>query len=320
MSAESYKTRYFNKIQYDEVLGALCKTSTKIEKIKAEYEYYYALPDDIREFFVMPYNYIENDGSASYYIEKLDIEDAAKQYVSNTKSRDWYDKLMEHVDRFLSVAPIQELTAKSMVEEAYDLVVRKSAMRVGLLEQEQGWLSSPYRAELEALGITPKSLVARLEKAFNFFIKDRSTHRKTLSHGDLCFSNILWSEEQDIFRLIDPKGIESLYLDEYYDIAKLCHSITGNYDDIVYENYELDYENKTVKITRQEDEYYWDTFRQWTIDRGFSFELVRVYETSIFISMLVNHLDDDKRVAAFMLNASRHLETLSCGIESVDED
>lgn len=320
MDNELYKTRYFNKIHYDDAKGALCKTSTKVEKIRAEYEYYYALPEDIKEMFVMPYNYTETADSASYYIEKLDLEDAAKQYVSNEMSRESYDKLMEHVDQFLSLSPAEKIPAKAMVEEAYDLVVRKSAMRVELLEQDQRWMSSPYRSELEELGITPKSLVARLEKAFTFFINDRTTYKRVLAHGDLCLSNILWSDERDVFKLIDPKGIESLYLDEYYDIAKLCHSITGNYDDIVYENYELDYVNKTVKITRQEDEYYWDTFRQWTIDKGLSFELVRVYETSIFISMLVNHLDDDKRVAAFMLNASRHLETLSCGITSVEGD
>lgn len=318
MDNELYKTRYFNKIHYDDAMGALCKTSTKVEKIRAEYDYYYALPEAIQEMFVMPYSYSESDGSASYYIEKLDLEDAAKQYVSNEKSHEWYDNLMSHVDKFLAIAPSEKLTAKAMTEEAYDLVVRKSSMRVGLLEQDPRWISSAYRTELEELGITPKSLVQRLEKAFTFFIQDRTSYKKVLSHGDLCLSNILWSEEKNVFKLIDPKGIESLYLDEYYDIAKLCHSITGNYDDIVYGNYELDYVNKTIKITRQEDEYYWDAFRQWTIDKGLSFELVRVYETSIFISMLVNHLDDDKRVAAFMLNASRHLETLSCGIDSIE--
>ena len=317
MNDETYKTRYFNKINYDKDFDSLIKSSTKVDKIKAEYDYYYKLPDTIKPYFVRPYNYSINNGVAQYCVEKVDAQDAAKQFISNTKSHGWYDLLMERVTRFLNEAPSSAISSGAMAVEARELVIGKSIKRAELLESDPRWLSSKYRLDLENLGITTKSLINRLDKAFTYFYQDRSTVNRTLSHGDLCLSNILWDESSNIFKLIDPKGIESMYLDEYYDIAKLCHSIVGNYDDIVYENYELDYENKKLKITRSEDEYYWNTFRQWVIGRDLSFELVRVYEVSIFISMLINHLDDDKRVAAFMLNANWHLESLGFGINSI---
>ena len=65
----------------------------------------------------------------------------------------------------------------------------------------------------------------------------KQTFNKIISHGDLCMSNILWSDEMNIIKFIDPKGSEYMMLDEYYDIAKLSHSIVGNYDQIIYENY-----------------------------------------------------------------------------------
>ena len=86
MNDKAYKTRYFNKINYDKSLNALRKSSNRVEKIKAEYEYYYALPENIKEYFVKPYDYSVSDGVAQYCIEKLDIEDAAKQFISNNTS------------------------------------------------------------------------------------------------------------------------------------------------------------------------------------------------------------------------------------------
>jgi hypothetical protein len=49
---EEYKTRYFNKIEYVEDKNLLKKSSTNIEKIKAEYDYYYNLPVNIQKYFV----------------------------------------------------------------------------------------------------------------------------------------------------------------------------------------------------------------------------------------------------------------------------
>ena len=54
-----------------------------------------------------------------------------------------------------------------------------------------------------------------------------------MSHGDLCFSNILYQRHANILRMIDPKGAkeeEDIWTDPWYDLAKLSHSICGRYD------------------------------------------------------------------------------------------
>lgn len=62
----------------------------------------------------------------------------------------------------------------------------------------------------------------------------------TFMHGDLCFSNILFDTRSTSVKLIDPRGlfggVSQLPLpfgDPAYDLAKLMHSFTGQYDLIV---------------------------------------------------------------------------------------
>lgn len=306
----TYKTRYFNYIHYVDNLHSLCKSSANVEKIKAEYDFYYALPEHLQRYFVQPYNYEEADGTAKYNLEKFFMEDAAKQFLSGLIDHESYDNLMSRIARFLGECTPIEASKEEVIEEGRRLVVEKSKTRLAQLEADPRWASSPHRELLRERGLTPESIVSRLEKAYDFFHIDRTTWVKKISHGDLCFSNILWSNETQTLKLIDPKGVESLYLDEYYDIAKLSHSIVGNYDDIVYGNYRINYVDFDLNITRREDEYYWDTFYEWVKNLGLSFELQRVYEASIFVSMVPNHAEDDSRVAAFLIRAHRILQTL----------
>lgn len=60
---------------------------------------------------------------------------------------------------------------------------------------------------------------------------------RSIMHGDLCFSNIMFDTRSDRIQLIDPRGIvrgsETIFGDLRYDIAKFGHSVLGRYDEIV---------------------------------------------------------------------------------------
>ena len=104
-----------------------------------------------------------------------------------------------------------------------------------------------------------------------------------IGHGDLCFSNILYSREANLLKLIDPKGAlneEDMYTDVYYDLAKLSHSICGCYD----------------------------LFKNYLEKNGFDYVRVRLYEASLFLSMLPYHMDQPGKVFGFLMNAIRILE------------
>ncbi len=64
----------------------------------------------------------------------------------------------------------------------------------------------------------------------------------SIVHGDLCFSNILFDIKTNILRLIDPRGEFGefdIYGDVRYDIAKLSHSVSGRYDFIINDLFQL---------------------------------------------------------------------------------
>ena len=50
-----FDARYFNALTGDEF--TVKKSSENKEKIRAEYEFYYLLPDEMKYWFVMPFGY-----------------------------------------------------------------------------------------------------------------------------------------------------------------------------------------------------------------------------------------------------------------------
>ena len=63
--------------------------------------------------------------------------------------------------------------------------------------------------------------------------RNKLTNVALISHGDPCFSNIIYDRKSNLIKFIDPRGANDkaeLYMHELYDIAKISHSILGNYD------------------------------------------------------------------------------------------
>jgi hypothetical protein len=130
-----------------------------------------------------------------------------------------------------------------------------------------------------------------------------------IGHGDLCFSNILYDNDCGILKLVDPKGAineKELWSDPYYDIAKLSHSICGHYDYINNGLFDIQLDDAMrlkVTIDSKNSDDFKNIFIKKLILHGFSYAVVRIFEASLFISMLPLHIDNAPRVLAFILNA-----------------
>ena len=116
-------------------------------------------------------------------------------------------------------------------------------------------------------------------------------------------------------KFIDPKGAlteEELWTNPYYDIAKLSHSVCGRYDffnnglyDIEIDkgfhcHLNIDFDNRRYK----------EIFREKIEANGFDYWSVRLYEVSLFLSMLPLHMDNPHKVLGFILNAREMLEEI----------
>ena len=118
-------------------------------------------------------------------------------------------------------------------------------------------------------------------------------------------------------RLIDPRGADEaddLWVDPYYDVAKLSHSILGNYDFINQGLYDLTLDESLTPMLNlyiaAPLEKMQASFEEYLLRHGFHLPLVRLYEASLFLSMVPLHIDVPSKALAFLINANGILEKL----------
>jgi len=135
-----------------------------------------------------------------------------------------------------------------------------------------------------------------------------------VTHGDYCFSNILFDPMFYIFRLVDPRGRfkdKSIYGDPRYDIAKLRHSVVGLYDFIVlgfYNIKQISANNFEFKIlASKEKAVLVDYFDSLTERFGFNTSEIKLIEGLLFLTMIPLHGDSLNRQKAFYLTAIKKL-------------
>lgn len=309
-----FEARFFNSLSGD--MYTVNKSSDKIDKIKAEYTFYSLLPEEMKPWFVMPYNYREDENKATYSMQRYNMTDLAIRYVHGAISVDECDKLLDMLFYFLKQRVQKQVTHEEYERVAHDLYVKKVLDRTEQLKITDGFtqLEDLIRTQTGYSGID-----AVVAEYIELYERIRAEHKfmdvHVVGHGDLCFSNILYSDEISLVKLIDPKGAMSeddIYTDPYYDMAKLSHSICGHYDFYNSDRYEimLDDELKAHLIVDADNRPYVELFKNKLSENGVDFKLIRIYEASLFLSMLPLHMDRPKKVFAFVLNAIAIIKSL----------
>ena len=292
------------------------KKSGKKNKIKAEYTFYSLLPDDMKQWFVRPFDYREDERYASYRMQRYSMTDLAIRYVHGSITLEEFKAILKHLFYFLSHRKSEEVTGMEYDAEAKRLYVSKVYERIGQLKE------GPQYEELAKLisALTPyRDIDEIVTRYVNLYDRIRSgiefEHIKCISHGDMCFSNILYSNPDSLLKMVDPKGAmstEELYMDPYYDVAKLSHSICGHYDFFNSDLYEITIDaNMRARVKVDADNRaYVALFKESLLEHGMDFVLIRLYETSLFLSMLPLHMDRPQKVFGFIMNALAIMDSL----------
>ena len=308
-----FDTRFFNSVSGDEYV--VKKTSKDKEKIKKEYDFYHLLPDSMKPWFVMPYDYEETQDSASYSMKRYHMADLALRFVHGAIDMKEFDKLMEILFCFLKNRSSKKISVQEYNKNADSLYLTKVRDRIALLKNHPG-----YDRLCRLSGKTGDeyidSLVLRYEKLYSQTADINGAEAESvIGHGDLCFSNILFEKNTELMMLIDPKGASSadeMWTDPCYDIAKLSHSICGRYD--FFNNglyrFDIDDDLESVLEIDFDNSGYVKIFRDCLEKNGISFRKIRIYEVSLFLSMLPLHMDYPKKVFAFMKNAEKIMDDL----------
>ena len=313
----NFDSRYFNSLKGNEY--TLVKSSNNKKKIKAEYDFYHLLPEDMKYWFVMPFDYKENADSASYTMERLHMTDLAIKWVHGSMEKNEFESLMDKYFYFFKCRHAKDCSAEDYQATADELYINKVNSRIADLKK------LPEYKRIEMLlsnnnDITIDGLLARY-----FALKEKIEKRNkypqqmVIGHGDPCFANTLYNKSTQTLKFIDPKGAsreEDLWTNPYYDIAKLSHSVCGKYDffnnglfDIrIAEDFSYDLE---IPFDNTE---YMKIFKEKVEENGFDYLTVRIYEASLFLSMLPLHIDNPHKVFGFILNVDRILKEIETDV------
>ncbi len=301
------EARFFNQIIGDNY--TFTKKSNDKIKMKKEYEYYHLIPDEMKKWFVMPYNFKESDKFASYTMERLIIPDFALQWIHNSINLEQFELFLDKIFAFIESRPKKVISKNDYKKRFDELYVNKVVERIEKLKNLQSYKKINFYVE-NGVGLT-------LDDLFNDYIVLKNkinelidSHIEVIGHGDLCFSNILYDKRSYTLKFIDTKGAlieEELWTDPYYDLAKLSHSIVGNYDFINNDLFLLEMDTSlkiNLSIRTDNLSKYRSVFYRKLEDHGYDMRIVRLCELSLFLSMLPLHIDNPRKVLAFILNAS----------------
>ena len=309
-----FDARFFNALSGDEY--TVVKSSDNVEKLRREYKYFTLLPPFMKQWYGTVFDYKEDGGRASYSIERYHMTDLALRYVHGAISEDEFRDICRVLFHFISIRKIRQVSDEEYDNNTRSLYLDKVDERI---EQLKGLKGYERIRDYIAIGTEYNDIdeiIADYKELYRKITEGRRFKKvMAVAHGDLCFSNILYNRDVSLLKLIDPKGAETedeLYMNPYYDIAKLSHSICGSYDYFNSDQYDISMdENMKLKLTVDSDnDRYVKIFYEYLTENGIDPRLIRLYETSLFLSMLPLHMDREKKVLGFILNAINIMDEL----------
>lgn len=312
--SSGFESRHFNHVSAD--AETVRKYSKNAAKIRAEYNYYYLLPDGSKRWFVMPYDFKEDNDGASYQLERLLVPDVALQWVHHVFSLTEFDTLLNKIFSYLQSRPAHTTEGSNSEALAGVLYKDKVHARISVFKQQ------PQFASIEAYirhGTAYNGLDHLIEHYVNLYKKyaPKPAAELVIGHGDLCFSNILYEKNISLLRLIDPKGginLEDILTHPSYDWAKLSHSVLGDYDYINHGLFSIRLDEANRFSLQLDDEPGVLALKEHFIHRvqsiGMDMRLLRLYEASLFLSMLPLHAENAQKQFAFILKAILILEEI----------
>ena len=301
-----FHARSFNTVSLNSDRSSLRKLSEQ-SKILREFIHLTNIPEEFTFLFPRVRSLI---GSQGYEIEYWPLKTLAEYYVFwNQDYLTWskiLSKLLKLIDRFSSY----KIAIVDLENDLPDIYLKILDERISQYSQE--CLTILKYEFISINGIKLKGFESFSQTLRQDLKRIGHSIKPSFFHGDLCLSNILYCPETEIIKLIDPKGSffpeNSNCGDFRYDLAKLYHSVIGNYDYFNWSMFSLSHveNNFLVDIFKQDNsEAVEDKFRQLLLEY-FSLEIYRDVEilaAMLFLTMIPFHSDSNERQKCFLLQS-----------------
>jgi len=313
-----FSTRHFNNISITQN-GTLLKSTKNIEKLKNEKNWYQSLPQNLQILAPRIISSKEENDEFILELELYGYHSLSEMFVYNERPiEDWtyiIDKLLSTYQLF------KKYTIPSNKVDLVEIYHTKTQNRIAALlriKEFEAILKQPQitinNVLLKNYPEIEEELFLAVEKLIN------NNNCFSITHGDLCFSNILFDQMNYNFKFIDPRGgfsKQSIYGDSRYDIAKLRHSIVGLYDFIISGEYflkQLDADNFSFEIFANIEKKNLSKYFDKAVENyGFDISEIKLIEGLLFLTMIPLHSEDLDRQKAFYLIAIQKINNALYG-------
>lgn len=293
----SFNCRFFNELDLDD-FGVLHKKSSS-NKIISEMNWFRETHNT--DFEKMCPKFYENKkGKGEYEIEYYD-------YLTLSEYFTFYP-LSEYSKEYIFSSLIDKIM-NIYINNTVDTNLYKDLFKQMLWDKTLNRINEWERKDLVNLekikinGKTYLGILPALEKLKGTILNLCNECNKYVSiiHGDPAFSNILFSPRNMIYKFIDPRGnfgIDTIYGDYRYDIAKLRHCYHGRYDEITNDLFTIEEKECEIMMNFYKNIDY-ENFDKIIKKKNIDIDDIELIEGLLFISMLPLHSDYPSRQLAF---------------------
>jgi dTDP-glucose pyrophosphorylase len=301
-----FGTRQHNEIRVTE--AGIVRKSGPTAKIAAEIAWYRSLPECA--IHLAPRLIGADSENRWYETEYIDYPTMAELYLYGNVPSQNFAVMVGNIIDALSTALWSRSASYSDARAMRAMYIDETWHRLSLWDRQD-------LLELDQIvvnGVSMRGFTKKVRQAMrDALLKISRTGEVRFAHGDLAFSNILYSSRTGIFRIIDPRGsfgpLEGALGDPRYDAAKLRHSYHGGYDAIIHDLFSLNEIDVGTFDYRPFD------INPETVSAcdavlaaaGFDIKDVALLEAATFLRMIPLHNDARHRQLAFFVRGLRCL-------------
>ncbi len=303
--------RFFNCVEIDECRGVVRKSSTNAERLLNEMKWYMELPKGLRYIAPRVFDYSIARSEPFIEMEYYSYPALNDVYLYGDLDLSVWVRVFQaietvllqmHSHRFQPADPAQLRTG---MQTMYEVKTRSRLEPVLNDPRFRRFCGDTVEINGQPLSGLPGCLEAlpRIADAIRLYDLDYFT----VIHGDLCLSNILYDRRNSFIRVIDPRGEfgdVGIFGDMRYDLAKLAHSLEGDYDFIVNGVSRSEWTSEGFIFGAHVEARHRaikDLFHKWLFKRfGQHYEQIELIESLLFLSMVPLHADRFDAQEAFI--------------------
>lgn len=303
----------------DETCGTITKTSAKKQKLLDEANWYNSLPADLAIFAPKLHNVIQKDQDVSIVMELFPYPNLASLWLKCCVDFNMWQSIIR---KLFDIHHVFEKYTAAINKAEYEYIYHeKTIERIDKMRESNPVIANMMNGDYITINNQVyRNLPMLMGDMFNRIGKLIAYDRRTIVHGDFCFSNILINPENNTFRFVDPRGgfgKTSIYGDPRYDIAKLRHSFIGLYDFIIGDLFELQGCGDNSFMFHIDTDIDIDKYEQFfdgiATEYGFDGNDIKFIESLLFLTMIPLHADKPAHQQAFYLIAIKKLNEVING-------